>query len=1272
MPNKMRKTPPKDAAEFSDRLNNLMKASPTGELILILKMLVVDRLTGANIGELLGTFIGIKKVSHSAVSRKISDAICPEFGIDLELAFSEGAKEKVSKAKASIELQSYCQPYTQVLSKFYEDMAVSFGWNNDLPDLERQEISHSIENCPYRGLSAFRKEDASFFFGRENFIQILEKAIQKKPLVAIVGNSGTGKSSVIFAGLIPSLDKLGIWNIASFRPTNNPFYGLAKALLELFEPDMDTLERVSKAKQYADDFKNRAITLKDILEFKLQEIPSKQRFLIVIDQFEELYTLSWESERNLFLDQLLEVIEIESKKRTPDVILVTSLRADFYGYALSHPSLGKALQKWKPENLLKMNLDELKEAIEKPAQLARLKIQDGLITIILNAIKNNQGELPLLEFTLEKLWQKRSNGQLTISAYDQIGGVEKALANHAEDVYKQLNEEERKQAKHIFTQLVCFGQNTDDTRRLATSKEIGEVNWKLVTKLAGSERDLEARLVITGYDESEKQPTVEVVHEALIRGWERLRNWMEEDREFREWQDRLRAENNVWENSDKDSSALLRGALLVEAEDWLKQKSESITDPEEIGFILASRQYQEQEDIERIKDLLNLSQKELQLKQQLNSLVVAVKAGIKLRNIQEPSEELKRNVVERLQQGSYEISEQNQLGHTREVNGVAFSPDGLMIASVSDDRTVKLWESDGKPLKTLEGHTDDVLRVSFSPDGQRIASASGDRTVKLWNVEGKLLRTLEGHTDRVYGVSFSPDGQWIASTGVDRTVRLWSVEGELLRILEGHTDRVYGVSFSPDGQRIASASFDRTVRLWSVEGELLRTLEGHTDRVYEVSFSPDGQQIASTGVDRTVRLWSVEGKLLRTLEGHTDRVWGVSFSPDGQRIASASVDRTVRLWNVEGKLLQTLEGHTDHVYGVCFSPDGQRIASASSDRTVRLWSTEEKLLQTLEGHSNQVYGVSFSPDGQRIASAGFDRIVRLWNVEGKLLQTLEGHTDRIHAVSFSPDGQLIASTGSDKTVRLWSIDGQQLQILEGHTDQVWGVSFSPDGQRIASASLDRTVRLWSIDGQQLQILEGHTDQVWGVSFSPDGQRIASASLDRTVRLWSIDGQQLQTLEGHNDRVYGVSFSSDGQMVASASGDRTVKLWSIDGQLLRTLEGHTDRVHRVSFSPNGQSIASSSADRTVRLWNIEGHLLRTLEGHIDQVWEVSFRPDTQMVASASFDRTVKLWNVDPDDLILDLDIKLNNLLKKGCLWISDYLKTNPNVNEGDRNLCDGYC
>ena len=398
-------------------------------------------------------------------------------------------------------------------------------------------------------------------------------------------------------------------------------------------------------------------------------------------------------------------------------------------------------------------------------------------------------------------------------------------------------------------------------------------------------------------------------------------------------------------------------------------------------------------------------------------------------------------------------------------------------------------------------------------------------------------------------------------------------------------------------------------------------LASQTAAFRSVSFSPNGKMIASAGVDKTVKLWSVEGKELLTLIGHTGEINSVSFSPDGKTIVSASGDKTVKLWSVEGKELLTLIGHTDEVKSVSFSPNGKTIASASVDKTVKLWGVEGKELLTLIGHTDEVRSVSFSPDGKMIASASVDKTVKLWSVEGKELLTFAGHTNWVNSISFSPDGKMIASASDDQTVKLWSVEGKELLTFAGHTDWIWDVSFSPDSKMIASASSDKTVKLWSMKGKELLILRGHTEGVRSISFSPNGKMIASASEDQTVKLWSVEGKLLQTLKGHNDRVNSVSFSPDGKTIASVSDDKTVKLWSMEGKELLTLTGHSDRVRSVSFSPDGKRIASASSDKTVILWNLE-------------------------------------------------DLQLDTLMVNACDWVRDYLKNNPNVEEGDKHLCDG--
>ena len=465
------------------------------------------------------------------------------------------------------------------------------GTSPELPQLSQSD-SQVILPCPYRGLDAFRKEDAPFFCGRENFIEQLEVAVRKKPLVAVIGRSGNGKSSVVFAGLIPKLGQKRGWLIRDFRPEKRPFYNLAKALIPLLEPKMTETDKLLEVRKQAEALQQGDLALQDVVEVILQKKTSTQHFLLVVDQFEELYTLCQVAEeRQQFLNQLVATVAAAQQKRTPDFTLLITLRDDFLGQAIDYPPFGEQLQQWKPEFILSMNSQELQDAIEKPAQKLDVQLQEGLTKIILDAVGREPGSLPLLEFALKLLWEKQSDGKLTHAAYEEIGGVEKALANHAEDVYQKLTEDEQQRVQHIFTQLVRPGAGTEDTRRLATRTDVGEDNWDLVTYLANQD----ARLVVTGCDEATGEATVEVVHEALIRGWERLREWMESDREFRTWQERLRTAMQIWENSRRDEGALLRGALLVEAEDWMKQRGDTINSAEK-AFIHASREHQKQEE----------------------------------------------------------------------------------------------------------------------------------------------------------------------------------------------------------------------------------------------------------------------------------------------------------------------------------------------------------------------------------------------------------------------------------------------------------------------------------------------------------------------------------------------------------------------------------------------------------------------------------------------------------------------------------------------------
>ena len=1169
---------------------------------------------------------------------------------------------------------------------------------------------------PYKGLKKFEPEDKDRFFGRDQFLTGLVNQLEQTNLILLLGASGSGKSSVVRAGLIPWLSRQfgNQLLVLSLTPDQDPFESLYVSLRQHYRQAQVAFVREATPDTWV----------------KLLRLKGDAHWFVLLDQFEELFTASQPERRDRFIHSLLQLNTALEQTHDRSIKIVATMRADFLDRLSPYPALIKATDAHRPF-IAEMQPDELRLAIEQPAAQHGVIFESGLAEEIIRDVQGQAGYLPLLQYSLNLLWNAEVNATqfsdrtLKRETYRRLGGVRGALQQHVDQVYSSLLPPEQLAAKQIFLKLVdvsgedATGADWKPVRRRAQWSEFANPTEQQVLLTLINENLLVSSLSdkTSAEQTQSSRSTVEIAHEVLLTSWPQLTDWIQDNRQAIADRSRICKDFQEWQTSHSDED-LLRGSVLERALELRKDAAFNQVlngfDENTNHFINASTSLRDrqrrQRDRQRRRILIGLTiasvlitafavfagmqwieaEKQFILStskyatvlsssdQGFKALVASLRAGRELQHVSwlrlEPA--VKHKVLMALEDSLYGVREFNTLeGHIGAVYGLSFSPDGQTLASAGEDGTVKLWNQQGKLLNSLPAHSGAmVYGVGFSPDGQTLASANADGTIGLWNRDGTFRKTLTGHSGAVYHVSFSADGQILASSSADKTIKLWRPDGELLKTFTGHTDAVKDISFSPDGQILASASADKTLKLWRADGTLLKTITDYNRPVLSVNFSPNGQVILATSEDGTIRFWTASGEERQRLflEGI---VYHAIFSPDGQTIASGGGDTIVQLWSTNARLLQTFQGNTEGVLNVAFSPDGQVLAASSEDGIIKLWKRSSIWAQTLQGHGAEVNNVAFSPNGQTLASVSADKTIKLWSRSGELLKTLAGHTDVIHGVSFSPDGQTIASASWDKTIKLWQVaDGKLLKTFTGHTGRVYGISFSPNLAKplLASSSNDGTIKLWNLNGILLNTLSGHTDVVHNVRFSPDGQTLASSSHDKTVKLWRVaDGKLLRTLTGHANWVHQVGFSPDGKLLISASWDRTAKLWQVeDGKLLETFIGHTDKALGAGFSPDGQTIASSSEDKTIKLWQLDGTLVATLRGHNGRVHNVNFSPDGKTLASASYDSTVTLWDLKKRD---DLD----TLLGKGCDWARDYLQNNPTLSptlkvgsvQELRQLCD---
>jgi WD40 repeat protein/energy-coupling factor transporter ATP-binding protein EcfA2 len=1115
---------------------------------------------------------------------------------------------------------------------------VASGWAVVAPGLA---VPPRAETCPYRGLIAFQVEDGDVFFGREATVSSVVDRLAEAGFMAVVGASGSGKSSLVRAGVVPAY----------------------KGTAAVFTPGADPEAALNGA---------------------LAGSPS----VLVVDQLEEVFTLcDDEAARTRFFDALMDA--------TASIVVV--LRADFYGHCSAHPRLAAALA--GHQHLLgPMQSDELRRAIEAPARAAGLRLEPGLVDTLLADVEGEPGALPLLSHALYETWARRDGRVLTRAGYVASAGVRGAIAQTAEAVFRGCGDEDRSVVRRTFLQLTELGEGTEDTRRRVPLADLGGAH--VLERLAAS------RLVVVG------DGSAEIAHEALIRGWPRLQGWLAESRDELRARRQLTAAARSWDESGRHDGDLYRGPRLAAAAELAAGDQLS---PVERDFLEASRDAQDRE-------LRDAQRRARRLRALLvgvaAALVVAIVAGAFALN-QRGSARRTATVAQagKLAAQSREVAAEHPdlglllaleagrlddsvdtrgallgalehgsrvrawlQGFESTVNSAAFSPDGTLLATVTQNDTVlwdtATWRRSGPPLAFVEGLAEGV---DFSPDGRTLALAGDKGTVELWDV--RTRREVRALTDpaaatssdpALAGVRYSPNGRVIAAGGKSSNhVTLWDVPSG--RVIAGpFTTNPPGggaqsIAFSPDSRRIAVPGAPGTVGIWEVATgrRVGKPLAIGSADVEEAIFADGGRALIASDDSGDVSVVDAHtGRALRRPWSVGDTPAGaLSLSPDGRLLAAASYAGPVYVWDVRSGVPYgaPLQAGTSPVNDVAFSPDGRTLVSGQVGSAV-LWGTDgrQAVGAPLGGARELISDVAFSPDGTRVATGRFDGGTVVYDsATRRPMLRLPGRST-VTAVDFH--GNLIAAATVDGKVRFFDAQSgaPSGRALDAGKAAVWNIAFSPDGRLLAVAAdpngvfgfnnqqRQGTVQLWDVASRRRTgrtIVPGG-GSVMAVAFSPDGKLLATGSYFGRLDLWDVAGQSRHgaSMRITDDGVNSVAFDPAGRLVAGGGAIGPVRVYRVADQqpAFPPLAGHTGPVTGVAFDQAGTFLASTTLFGGTRLWepgsglayggelapdpNLAG-VTRTIDLPFLALGN-AFSPDGKRLAVAGVESRAMLWDVDP--------------------------------------------
>jgi WD40 repeat protein len=1089
------------------------------------------------------------------------------------------------------------------------------------------------EPVPYRGLAPFDVGDSAVFFGRRTLVARLAELVADHPFLAVFGASGNGKSSLLHAGLVPALAPDG-WSATLLTPGADPLSALRQALEE----------------------------------------PAARR-LVVVDQFEELFTLcSRPKLRAAFVEELLRLGD------TGLAHVVVAVRADFYARCGELPELAEAMTAASVP-IGTPGDEELREVVTGPAAVAGLTVERALIAQILADAAGQPGALPLVSHALLETCRQRRGDILTLAGYQAAGGVTGAVANTAEAVYRRIDEAHQDSVRQVLLRLVVLGEGTDDTRRRVRRDELD---------LPGAAEVLDelarARLIVRGGAGGidGDSDTVEIAHEALIRSWPRLHGWLNEDREALRTRRQVTEATHAW-------LALQRGARLAMAREYSGRAE--LTPPER-DFLDAGLAAQE---AERQAELA-VRERERRRTRQLRRLVGALVAMlvVTLGSGAFAVAGWRRAVTENRQMQSRDLAAEalrlcatdvplairravagytaaptteaigallslagrrayaGRLVQVAPVKAVAFAPDGATLAAAGQDGTVSLWDvAARRRLAQWEVSKGAIRAVAFTPDGHRLAAAGLDGRVHVWDVAGRVpVWDLATAAESVEAVAFSPDGRILAASGSDHRVLLWDLPSGRSAGALPAGGKASDLAFFPDSGRLATTGDDGRVTVWDVRTRtVVATYDTGTPTVHAVAVSPDGNWLAAGGDSRDISLWQVEGeRRTAVLHGQNGAIRSLSFTPDSTRLVSAAADQQAMVWEVaRGQKLTSLSGHTSSLNAVTVSPDGHTVAAAGDDRWTLIWDLAGP---PGLGNTAPVNGLAVDAAGTTYSSAA-DGSVLAWREAantgdpgtGSSIRSLVAGGVPATGIAIRSDGRLIAEGRTNDTITLLDpADGRTVATLTGHVDQVRAVAFAPTGTLLASGGADRTVRLWR-DGRAVTVLVAPR-RVNTIAFSPDGRMLASGGQAGSIVLWDpVTGTRSGSLPAASADILDLAISPDGRWLAAAAGTGDILVYNLTtGGGPTVLHGHSGPAQAVAFSPDGQLLASGGLDQTVRLWSVPSGSARraasvwpqraVLTGHRNGVQRLAWAPDGRLI-SGGVDQTLITWTTTPATAVTQL-------------------------------------